>query len=124
MKRRPLFTHRRSAGLPEWASLGLTLNWSTSGSSAGFGIRLVYDAANQRLLIAEAYESAPAFAAGIDRGTAIVAIGTTSGNLQTVNNLMARVAKQLTDEEIQSLGSYVQGLHTRTAGTSKPAAGH
>lgn len=39
-------------------------------------------------------------------------------------NLMARVAKQLTDEEIQSLGSYVQGLHTRSAGTSKSAAGH
>jgi mono/diheme cytochrome c family protein len=37
---------------------------------------------------------------------------------------MARVAKQLTDEEIQSLGSYVQGLHARIAGTSKPAAGH
>ena len=38
--------------------------------------------------------------------------------------LMASVAKGLTDEEIQSLGSYVQGLHARTAGTSKPASGH
>lgn len=35
-------------------------------------------------------------------------------------NLMARVAKPLTDEEIQSLGSYMQGLHARTAGN--PAA--
>ena len=39
-------------------------------------------------------------------------------------NLMASVAKTLTDEEIQSMGSYVQGLHARSAGTSKPATGH
>ncbi|QIL19680.1 c-type cytochrome [Thermomonas sp. HDW16] len=39
-------------------------------------------------------------------------------------NLMASVAKTLTDEEIQSLGSYVQGLHARSAGTSQTASGH
>lgn len=60
----------------------------SSGSSAGFGVRLAYDAANQRLIIAEAYEGAPAFAAGIDRGTAIVAIGTNSGNLRTVASIV------------------------------------
>ncbi|MDP3782453.1 MAG: S41 family peptidase [Sphingopyxis sp.] len=60
-----------------------------SGSSAGYGIRLVYDAANQRVLIAEAYETAPAFAAGIDRGTAIVGIGTNSGNIRTIANIVA-----------------------------------
>ncbi|MCQ4052097.1 peptidase S41, partial [Klebsiella pneumoniae] len=43
----------------------------------------------QRLLIAEAYEGAPAFAAGIDRGTAIVAIGTNSGTLRTVASIVA-----------------------------------
>src|SRR6218665_3998333 len=37
-----------------------------SGSSAGFGVRLTYDPVNQRIVIAEAYEGAPAFAAGID----------------------------------------------------------
>ena len=36
-------------------------------------------------------------------------------------NLMARVAKPLTDEEIRSLGSYVQGLHARASAT--PATG-
>ena len=61
----------------------------SSGSSAGFGVRLGYDAVGQRLLITEAYESAPAFAAGIDRGAAIVAIGTTSGNLRTIANIVA-----------------------------------
>ncbi|RYD43557.1 MAG: peptidase S41 [Sphingomonadales bacterium] len=60
-----------------------------SGSSAGFGVRLTYDAVNQRIVIAEAYEGAPAFAAGIDRGTAIVAIGTNSGNLRTVANIVS-----------------------------------
>ena len=38
--------------------------------------------------------------------------------------LMASVAKGLTDEEIQSLGSYMQGLHARATGTSRPASGH
>jgi len=60
-----------------------------SGSSAGFGVRMAYDAANQRIVIAEAYEGAPAFAAGIDRGTAIIAIGTNSGNLRTVASIVA-----------------------------------
>jgi len=60
-----------------------------SGSSAGFGVRLTYDAANQRVVIAEAFEGAPAFAAGIDRGTAIVAIGTTSANLRSISSIVA-----------------------------------
>lgn len=61
----------------------------SSGSSAGFGIRLIYDSANRRLFVAEAFENTPALAAGIDRGTEILAIGTSSGNLQTVASLFA-----------------------------------
>ena len=34
-------------------------------------------------------------------------------------NLMATVSKSLSDEEIRSLASYVQGLHTRAPGTTK-----
>ena len=60
-----------------------------SGSSAGFGIRLSIDNVNRRLFVAEAYEGAPALSAGIDRGTEILAIGTTSANLQTVTSIMA-----------------------------------
>ena len=60
-----------------------------SGSSAGFGVRLTYDPVNQRIVIAEAYEGAPAFAAGIDRGTAIVAIGTSAGNLRSVSSIVS-----------------------------------
>ena len=50
--------------------------------------------------------------------------GTTTAKDAAHFHLMASVAKTLTDEEIQSLGSYVQGLHARTAGTSKPTSGH
>ncbi len=60
-----------------------------SGSSAGFGVRLVYDPAQQVVIIAEAYESAPAFAAGIDRSAQILAIGPDSGNLRSVADIVA-----------------------------------
>jgi carboxyl-terminal processing protease len=60
-----------------------------SGSSAGFGIRLSYDTAGRRLFVAEAFEGAPALAAGIDRGTEILAIGTTSENLRNVSDIFA-----------------------------------
>lgn len=61
----------------------------SSGSSAGFGVRLAYDSAARRVVIAEAFETAPAFAAGIDRGTEILAIGTTSANLRLVSDIIA-----------------------------------
>ena len=60
-----------------------------SGSSAGFGIRLAYDTVNNRVFLFEAFESAPGFMAGMDRGTELLAIGTDSNNLQTVSSLMA-----------------------------------
>lgn len=59
-----------------------------SGSSAGFGVRISYDVANRRALIAEAFEGAPALAQGIDRGTEILAIGTTAANLRTVASII------------------------------------
>jgi C-terminal processing protease CtpA/Prc len=59
-----------------------------SGSSAGFGVRLSNDAATKRTFIAEAFEGAPALAAGIDRGTEILAIGDTPTSLRTVNAII------------------------------------
>ncbi len=59
-----------------------------AGASAGFGVRLAYDSAN-RLFVVESFEGAPALAAGIDRGAQIVAVGTTTSNLQTVASLLA-----------------------------------
>lgn len=59
-----------------------------SGSSAGYGFRLALDGSN-RLVITESFEGAPALAAGIDRGTEIVAIGTSASNLRTVASILA-----------------------------------
>ncbi|PAX07173.1 S41 family peptidase [Sphingomonas lenta] len=59
------------------------------GSSAGFGVRLSYDTAGRRLVVSEAFEGTPALAAGIDRGTEILAIGTSSADLRSVADLFA-----------------------------------
>ena len=61
----------------------------SSGASAGFGIRLATDTGARRVFVTEAFEGAPALAAGIDRGTEIVAIGTTVANLRTVTAIIA-----------------------------------
>ena len=61
----------------------------SSGSSAGFGVRLSYVSGTQQLFIAEAYEGAPALAAGIDRSTEILAIGTSNANLRTISAIVA-----------------------------------
>jgi carboxyl-terminal processing protease len=60
-----------------------------SGSSAGFGIRLSYNTSGNRVFVIEAFEGAPGLAQGLDRGVELLAIGTSSGNLQTVSSLMA-----------------------------------
>jgi C-terminal processing protease CtpA/Prc len=79
-----------------------------SGSSAGLGIRLGLTSSN-RLFVTEAFEGGPALAAGIDRGTEIVAIGTSSSNLRNVSDIMATSGSAgLTD-----------ALGPDTAGTSR-----
>jgi C-terminal processing protease CtpA/Prc len=60
-----------------------------SGSSAGFGFRLSYDNGARRVFIAETFEGTTALAANVDRGSEILAIGTSTGNLQSVSDLMA-----------------------------------
>lgn len=80
-----------------------------SGSSAGFGIRLSYDNTNRRLFVVEAYEGASGFTAGLDRGSEITAIGTTSSNLQTVSSLFASGGSQAVSD----------ALGPSTAGTTR-----
>ena len=80
-----------------------------SGSSAGFGIRLSYDTTARRLFVLEAFEGAPALAAGIDRGTEILAIGTSQGNLVNVTDLFAAGGAQAVSN----------ALGPSTAGTSR-----
>jgi hypothetical protein len=60
-----------------------------TGGSAGLGVRLSTDVAARRVLILEAYEGAPALAAGIDRGAEILAIGTSTANLVAVDSIIA-----------------------------------
>ncbi|WP_327195162.1 S41 family peptidase [Sphingomonas sp. LH128] len=57
------------------------------GSSAGLGVRLGVNSAARRLFVIEAFETGPGATAGMRRGTEILAIGTSSGNLQTVQSL-------------------------------------
>ena len=80
-----------------------------SGSSAGFGIRLAFDTVLNRVFVVEAYEGANGLGAGLDRGSEITAIGTTSGNLQSVSGLMASGGPQ----------AVVNALGPTTAGTAR-----
>jgi carboxyl-terminal processing protease len=70
-----------------------------AGSSAGYGFRLGLTS-DDRLFVAEAFEGAPALAAGIDRGTEIVAIGTSTGTLRTVASLMNSGGTDALDEAL------------------------
>jgi C-terminal processing protease CtpA/Prc len=81
----------------------------SSGSSAGFGIRLSYDSAARRVFVTEAFEGANGLAAGLDRGSEITAIGTTAANLETVSSLFARGGTQ----------AVINALGPSTAGTAR-----
>ena len=78
-----------------------------SGSTAGFGVRLAYQ--GTRLFVTEAFESAPALAAGLDRGTEILAIGTSASDLVTVADILAS----------QGANGVTNALGPSTAGTSR-----
>lgn len=60
----------------------------SSGSSAGFGFRLSTDGA-RTITVTESFEGGNALQAGIDRGTQIQAIGTSSGDLRDVSDILA-----------------------------------
>jgi carboxyl-terminal processing protease len=80
-----------------------------SGSSAGFGIRLSYDTAAKRVIVAEAFEGTTALAAGIDRGTEILAIGTSASTMQNVSDLITSGGAQAVSD----------ALGPSTAGTTR-----
>jgi carboxyl-terminal processing protease len=83
--------------------------FNTSGSSAGFGIRLSYDTVANRVFVMEAFEGAPALAAGIDRGTEILAIGTSASDMKSVGSLLAAGGAQAVSD----------ALGPSTAGTTR-----
>ncbi|MFA9200608.1 MAG: S41 family peptidase [Cypionkella sp.] len=90
----PARAQSRDRGFTYITSIAEENAFFSSGSSAGFGVRLAYDTSQNRVFVVEAYEGAPALAAGIDRGTEIVAIGTSAGTLQSVASLMAAGGSQ------------------------------
>ncbi len=60
-----------------------------SGATAGFGFRVSSKVDEGRVFIAETFEGTPAIAAGIDRGTEILAIGGGPADLVTVRDILA-----------------------------------
>jgi C-terminal processing protease CtpA/Prc len=60
-----------------------------SGQTAAFGIRLQTDTVARKVFVVDAYENAPAFAASLDRGTEILAIGTSAADLRNVDAIIA-----------------------------------
>ena len=92
-----------------------------SGSSAGFGWRLGLDSTG-RLYVTESYEGAPALNAGIDRGTEIVAIGTSSSNLQTVSSLYNAGGSVLSDALGPSTSGTQRTFQIRDAGGTRTVA--
>jgi len=79
-----------------------------SGSSAGFGFRLVGDG-GQRAFIAEVFEGTAALAAGLDRGAEIIAIGTSAGAMRTVSAIIAA----------EGFSGVTAALGPTTAGTTR-----
>jgi len=59
------------------------------GATAGFGVRLAFDAAARRLFVAESFEGGPALANGVDRGTEILGIGTNGANVRSIASILA-----------------------------------
>ena len=70
-------------------SIAEETRFNNSGQTAAFGIRLQTDSVARRAFVADAYENAPALAAGLDRGTEILAIGTTAAELRSVDAIIA-----------------------------------
>jgi len=79
-----------------------------AGQTAGFGLRLSYPGGGQ-LLVAESFEGAPALAAGIDRGTQITGIGTSTANIRSVSDIIAA----------EGTAGITNALGPNTAGTAR-----
>ncbi|QQV78344.1 peptidase S41 [Sphingomonas aliaeris] len=91
-----------------------------SGSSAGFGVRLSVDAPAGRAYISEAFEGAPALAAGIDRGAEILAIGTSANDLRTVSAIIAAGGSAaVTDALGPSTAGTTRVLRVSSGGTTR-----
>lgn len=80
-----------------------------SGATAGFGIRLFSDTVARRVFITEAFENAPALAAGIDRRDELLGVGTTTANIRSVADIIAA----------EGASGVTSALGPNTAGTTR-----
>ncbi|MES2336956.1 MAG: S41 family peptidase [Pseudomonadota bacterium] len=102
-------SQRRDRYFTYLTSIAAENAYYASGETAGFGFRLTTNATQRRVQIAESFEGAPALAAGIDRGTEILAIGTSSANLRSVSDIIAA----------EGSGGVTAALGANTAGTTR-----
>lgn len=84
-------------------------DYYATGATAGFGIRLKVDEAARRAFVSEAFEGAPGLAAGLDRGTEILAVGANAGSLRTVSEIIAASGED----------GFINALGPSTAGTRR-----
>lgn len=71
------------------ASIAEENAFQSSGATAGFGFRISTAQNGTRLTVSEAFEGAPALAAGIDRGAQILAIGSSASSLRNVTDIVS-----------------------------------
>lgn len=89
------------------------------GETAGLGLRLGYDTAARRVYVIEAFEGAPALAAGMDRGTEILGVGASAGAIQPTATLIATGGAEAF---VAALGADTAGV-TRVFQIRDPGAG-
>ena len=102
-------SQKRDVGFTFITSIAAENAFFASGSSAGFGIRLMSDSVARRVLISEAFEGGAALAAGIDRGDEIIAAGTSASDLRLISDIIAA----------EGLGGVTTALGPSTAGTTR-----
>jgi C-terminal processing protease CtpA/Prc len=90
-----------------------------SGETAGFGFRLGFDRATETLVIPEVFENTPADAAGLERGSRILAIGTSAGNLRAIAAILSQGG---TEALVEALGPDVDRT-TRVMRVVDPGGG-
>jgi C-terminal processing protease CtpA/Prc len=83
----PARAERRDRYFTHVSSIAEENAFYANGTSAGLGVQLqAYS--DPALFVVDAYENAPGLDAGLDRGTEILAIGTSTGNLRTISDLV------------------------------------
>jgi len=88
-----------------------------SGESAGIGVRLKTDLAARQAWVSEAFEGAPGLVAGLDRGTQILAVGSSENSLRTVSDILTASGEQgLTDALGPTSAGTTRALRVRDPG--------